>query len=72
MNPIEKYKKMSKTSENTTYLIDNKTIMCQHKKLHPLTSRRGKWISETMYRDIEKIIKIIHGNISLQRVENIY
>ena len=28
--------------------------MCQHEKLHPLTARRLKWISETMYRDIEK------------------
>ena len=31
--------------------------MCQNKKLHPFTDRRGKWISETMYRDIEKIIQ---------------
>ena len=31
--------------------------MCQHKKLHPLTARRGKWISETLYRDIENIIQ---------------
>ena len=63
---------MNKTSENTTYLIDNKTFLCQHKKLQPLTVRRGKWISETLYRDIENIIKMIHGNISLQRVEKIY
>ena len=31
--------------------------MCQHNKLHPLTARRGKWISEKMYRHIENIIK---------------
>ena len=29
----------------------------QDKKLHPLTSRRGKWTPETMYRDIEKNIQ---------------
>ena len=63
---------MNKTSENTTYLIDNKKNRCQHNKLHPLTARRGKWISEVLYRDSENIIKIIHVNISLQRVENIY
>ena len=45
------------TSEIMTYLIDNRTFLCQHKKLHPLTYRRGKWISEKMYRDIENIIE---------------
>ena len=30
--------------------------MCQHNKLHPLTARIIKWISETMYRDTEKSI----------------
>ena len=45
---------MNTISENMTYLVDNKAIMCQHNKLHPLTARRGKWIPETMYRDIEK------------------
>ena len=40
-----------------TYPIDNKTFLCQHNKLHPLTARRGKWISETLYREIQTIIK---------------
>ena len=31
--------------------------MCQCNKLHPLTARRVKWVSEAMYRDIEKIIQ---------------
>ena len=31
--------------------------MFQHNKFQPLTAIRGKWISETMYRDIEKIIQ---------------
>ena len=31
--------------------------MCQHKKLYPLTARREKLTSETMYRDTEKIIQ---------------
>ena len=48
---------MNKTSENMTYLIDNKKLLCQHKKLHPLTSRTGKWISETFQREIATIIK---------------
>ena len=48
---------MNKTSENTKYLIDNKIFLFQHNKLQPLTARRGKCISETLYRDIETIIK---------------
>ena len=48
---------MNKTSENMTYLINNKMFLCQHKKLDPLTARRGKWIPETLYRQIEKIVK---------------
>ena len=40
-----------------TYLINNKTCMCQHKKLDPLTTRRGKWIPETLYREIARIVK---------------
>ena len=31
--------------------------MCQNNKFHPLTARRGIWISKTMYRDIERIIQ---------------
>ena len=30
---------MNKNSDNMTYLIDNKTFLCQHKKLDPLTDR---------------------------------
>ena len=48
---------MNKTSENTTYLIDNKKFLCQHNKFYPLTARRGKWISEKLYREIASIIK---------------
>ena len=57
MNPMEKYIiKMNTTSENMTYLVDNKNILRQHKKLHPLIARRVKYIPETMYRNIEKNI----------------
>ena len=48
---------MNTTLENMTYIVDNKKIMCQHNKFHLLTDRREKWISETMYRYIEKIIQ---------------
>ena len=48
---------MNKTSENMTYLIDNKTFLCQHNKLYPLTARRVKLISEIFYREISTIIK---------------
>ena len=49
--------KSNTTSENITYLVDDKTFMCQNKKLHSLTARKGKWISEKKYRDIKKIIQ---------------
>ena len=48
---------MNKTSENMSYLIDNKKFLCQHKKLYPLTARRVKWIPEILYRDIASIVK---------------
>ena len=64
--------KMNTTSENMTYIVDNKNNLCQHNKLNPLTASRGKWISEKMYRDIEKLFSIDHRNTSLQRVETIY
>ena len=37
--------KKNTTSENMTYLVDLKKLY-QNNKLHPLTARRGKWISE--------------------------
>ena len=46
--------KRNTTSENITYLVDNKKFLCQHEKLHPLTAKRRKLISEIIYRDIEK------------------
>ena len=42
------------TSYNVIYLVDNKKCRCKHEKLHPLTDRRVKCISETMYTYIEK------------------
>ena len=42
MNPMEKLKNsMNKTSENMTYLIDNKKFLCQHNKLDPFSSSGG-------------------------------
>ena len=57
MNPMEKHKEKNKTSENMTYIIDKKIFMCQHNKFDPLKARRGKQISERMYRYIEYIIQ---------------
>ena len=52
-----------------TYLIDNKTFLFQHNKLDPLTARRGKWIPETLYREMARIVKRIHQNVVLKRVK---
>ena len=41
-------KKMNTTSENMTYIIDNKKDLCKQNKLHPLTYSRGKWIPDTL------------------------
>ena len=63
MNPMEKHiTKINTASENITYLVDNKIILCKHNRLHPLTAIRGKCISETMYRDIEKSFNMTHRN----------
>ena len=43
MNPTERIKNyMNKIPENMTYLMENRKFLCQHKKLDPLTARRGK------------------------------
>ena len=63
---------MNTTSENMTYLVDKKTILCQHNKFHPLTFRRGKYIPEPIYRATEKSFSMILINTSLKRLETIY
>ena len=52
----KKITKINTNLKNLTCVVDNKKNMCQHNKLHPLTAKKVKWISETMYKDIEKII----------------
>ena len=42
-----------KTSDNVSFLIDNKSCLCRHETLHPLTARKEKWVSEILYKDIE-------------------
>ena len=45
MNPMGKYITEKNTSpDNVPYLVDNKKCMCQHRKLHSLTSRKGECI----------------------------
>ena len=67
MNPMEKHKKKNKTSENTTYLIDNKIFLCQHKHLHPLTSRRGNGYQNQCIEKLKESFSMIHRNVSLQK-----
>ena len=40
--------------------------------MHPITARRGKWVSETMSKGIEKLFGLIHRNTALQKVGTIY
>ena len=51
-------------------LDDNKKNLCQHNKLQPLTARGVTFVSETMYRDIEKSFNMTHRNTSLQKRKN--
>ena len=44
--------KRKTVSENITCPVDKKINICQNKKVRLLTARRGKYISETMYRYI--------------------
>ena len=50
MNPMEKnIMERNTTSDNVSFLIDNKNCLCQPEKMHPLTARNRGWISERMY-----------------------
>ena len=42
-NPMEKQITIMNTaSDNIKYPVDNKTFLCQHKKIYPITTRRVK------------------------------
>ena len=71
MNLMEKLIRERKTiSDNISYLVDNKKCLCQNEKLHPLTNRTGKYISETTYIYLEGIImQDSHRNIALKENE---
>ena len=56
MNPMEKHLKNEQNIRKHDIFYFKKKL-CRHNKLHPLTARIVKWISETTYRDIEKIIQ---------------
>ena len=58
------------TSDNISYLIDDKKCLCQHEKLHPLTAIKVKCISEIMYIDLEGITQNTHLETSLLRTMN--
>ena len=45
--------------------MDNKKYLLKNEKLHPLTARKEKLVSEIMYRDIKKVVQ-------LQREEKVY
>ena len=57
MNPMEKVNRENKpASVNISYLFEETNCLCHNVKLNPLTNRKGKYISETMYRNIKEII----------------
>ena len=69
VNPTEKQIiERITTSDNVSFLVDNKNFLCQHEKLHPLTAIKGKWISETMHRYIEKSFNKDHLGTSKEPV----
>ena len=41
-------------SDNVSFIVDNKTCLWKHEKLHSSTARKGRLNSETMHRYIEK------------------
>ena len=73
MNPLEnQITKMNTTSQNMTYLIDNKNIMCQYKKYHPLTSGRGKMdVRINVYRYLKIIQHDSHKYITSEGGDNL-
>ena len=54
------------TSDNISFLVDNKNCLCQPEKLHPITARKGESISEKMYKYLGKSFNKTHLYKSLQ------
>ena len=70
MNSMKKsVSKITTTSENMTYLVDNKTILRQHKKLHPLIARRVKYISEQSIRQNTALL-FLKGFTHMSKINN--
>ena len=67
MNPTEEEIIEKTASDNVSYLNDNKDYLFRHEKVHPLTARKGKWISERLYRYLEKKFNRTHLDTSLQK-----
>ena len=51
--------KRVKNQEKSQYLIDNKRHLCEHGLLHPMTARKGKYISHNVYTSMEDTLKKI-------------
>ena len=67
MNPmVKQIIESNTTSDNVSFLNDNRICLCRHEKLHPLPARKGKWISEILYRDLKKSFNTTHLDKSLQ------
>ena len=63
MNPVEHFKSEKTRIENKRqFLIDNRKNLCEHGGLHPMISRKEKYIADKVYNTTkEKFIKI--GNL---------
>ena len=69
MNPLENLnRERNPISENISYLFEKKCL-CPHGKLHPLTARKGEYISATMHRYLESII-MQESQINISHQEN--
>ena len=54
MNPYEHLlSEKLRTKKKSQFLIDNKQHLCEHGGLYPITSRKGKYIPDSVYTSMK-------------------
>ena len=57
-NPYEHFiSEELRNKKKIQYLIDNKQHLCEHGFLHPMKSRKGKYIPDNLYTSMEDTLK---------------